>query len=310
MIKDVCYSEFNCPDLEEAKSFLVDFGMVVSREEPSRLFFRGAGKRPYIFIVQQAPESSLVATGYEIDTEENLRAMAKRLGSEVKPIEDNPWGGLRATVTDCDGNLVNLLWGVEQLEPLQMPREDVLMNTNGQVRRKGRLPVFGDVPPPVLNLCHVIHASSNPGRFVEWYKEHLGAYPSDILMGKKKPHLSFLRFPDGKNYVPHHRVGVFQGEGEKPGVQHVCFESLDMDAIFMGHRYLKSKGYKQSWGPLRHNLGGAISDYWYTPFGLQIEHVTDSDMLNDEDETGIHPFNLQGAYQWTTQDLPTEWDDR
>jgi catechol 2,3-dioxygenase-like lactoylglutathione lyase family enzyme len=307
MIKDVCYAEFACPDLSEAKHFLIDFGFVPTLEESDRIFFRGAESRPYIFIIRRGEEARILETGYTVDSEETLRSMAARLGGLVESADDNPWGGLRAKVKDCDGNTVVLLWNVRQLEPLKLAREEVKFNSGGIIRREGRLPVFGEVPPPVFHLCHVVHSSDDPTRFIEWYRDNLGAYPSDLLMGGEEPILAFMRFPDGKKYVPHHSVAVFNGK--RNGVQHICFESLDVDAVFHGHRYLKSRGYKSSWGPLRHTVGGAISDYWHTPFGLRIEHVTDGDVLNDQFETGIQPMNDKTAYQWTTHAMPADFGD-
>ena len=307
MIKDVCYASFNCKDLEEAKAFLVDFGLIPTHETSDVVYFRGACTRPYIFIVNRSEGQNLLCSvGYEVDTEANLRQMAGKLNADVLPITGNPWGGLEATTRDCDGNVVNLVWGIGELAPLALPREEVQLNTANKIRRKGRFPLFDkENPMPVLHLDHVIHASEDPQRFIDWYVENLGGYPSDILMGPKKPVLSFIRFPDGQNYVPHHRVGVFNGK--QTGVQHVCFESLDLDAVFMAHHFLRSRGYRQSWGPLRHSVGGAISDYWHTPFGLRVEHVTDGDMLNDDYETLIRPMSEETAMQWATQELPAEF---
>lgn len=307
MIKDICYAVFGCQDLDEARPFLTDFGLTVSAEQPGCIYFRGAQERPYIFVLRKAEKPGLLAIGYELDSEASLYATAERLGVSVAPISENPWGGLRAVVSDCDGNRVELVHGLRSLEPLPLPREEVVFNSGGKIRRKGRLPHFEDGPTPVLQLAHVVHTSLNPQRFVDWYVENLGAYPSDVLMGPEQPVATFMRFPNGSEYVDHHNVAVFAGKGV--GVQHLCFESLDLDAVFMAHRYLRSKGYRQSWGPVRHLAGGAISDYWITPWGLRVEHVTDGDVLNDQFETSVAPFDEGTILQWTTQPVPAEFGE-
>lgn len=305
MIKHVRYSVFGCADPAKAIPFLVDFGLAVSAERPDAVYFRGADQEPYVLVLKKTEKQGLIAVGYEVDSEENLQSMAKRLGCAVSPISDNSWGGLRAVTADCDGNGIELVYGIQPVKPLPMPRDAVVFNSNGQMRRKGRLPVFEDAPTPVLHLCHVVHESPDVRRFIDWYVSNLGAYPSDILTSPQDseiPAASFLRFPRGTEWVDHHNVAVFASK--KVGVQHVCFEALDLDAIFMAHRYLKDKGYHQAWGPVRHNCGGAISDYWVSPWGLQVEHVTDGDIVNDECKTQVQPLSERSAFQWTTQPLP------
>lgn len=307
MISNMNYAVFGCPDLQEAIRFMVDFGLVISAEQPGCVYFRGTENRPYLFVLKEVETPGLIATGYEVDSEENLRAMARRLGASVEPIADNPWGGLRAATVDCDGNRVELVYGIQRVEPLPMPRDAVVLNVNGKVYRKGRLPLFDDAPTPVVHLCHVVHESPDVRRFIDWYVNNLGAYPSDIFTGPHDPEhaaAAFLRFPRGSDWVDHHNVAVFSSN--EVGVQHVCFEALDLDSIFMAHRYLKEKGYRPSWGPVRHLIGGAISDYWLTPWGLRVEHVTDSDVVNDEFETRVATLNKRTALQWEIKESPSQ----
>lgn len=40
-------------------------------------------------------------------------------------------------------------------------------------------------------------------------------------------------------------------------------------------QWLKSKGYKASWGVGRHILGSQVFDYWYMPDDFMIEHYSD-----------------------------------
>ena len=116
----------------------------------------------------------------------------------------------------------------------------------------------------------------------------------------------FARFPKGDEYVDHHCVAV-STKGPKNGAQHTCFETLDIDAVFMAHRYLANKGHKASWGPLRHALGGAISDYWSDPSGFKVEHVTDGDVLNDEFPTAYSAASEESLMQWSSNPLPDDF---
>jgi Glyoxalase/Bleomycin resistance protein/Dioxygenase superfamily len=296
---------FGATNIDEERKFLLDFGLEINFEQPDRIYFRGTEDRPHILTIKKADKSGPISCAYEVDTEANLRALANKLNATVEPIEDNPWGGLRALLSDCDGNIVELVHGVERVAPLKLPREVVVHNSGGKVRRKGRLPIFSDQPLTVLKLCHVVYASPDTHRFINWYVENLGAYPSDIIMGQKQPTLAFMRFPDGQKWIDHHNVAVF--DGAKVAVQHVCFESLDMDAVFMAHAYLKKRGYRRSWGPVRHTYGGGLSDYWHSPAGMRIEHVTDSDIVNHEFDTLITPMSEKATLQWTTEAMPSHY---
>jgi hypothetical protein len=282
--------------LGEVKTFFEDFGLVVSHEEEGRVYFRGFGNKPYIYVAEFGDESSLVSTAFEVDTEAALLVAADRFGSAIEEIA-GPWGGRSIATTDPDGNRVELVWGIEQLKPIPLPREPVLFNSGGDVHRRGRLPIFTKGPAPVLHLCHVIFGSPDPAGLIDWYVENLGAYPSDVIIDPEHvPIGAFIRFPQGKTYVDHHNVGVFKGPQNTP--QHICFETLDLDALQMGHRYLQQKGYTASWGPVRHSLGGAISDYWLDPSGFRVEHVTDGDVLNDEYPTNRSPLSEEALLQW------------
>ena len=71
---------------------------------------------------------------------------------------------------------------------------------------------------------------------------------------------------------------------------------------------LAAKGYRPAWGVLRHAVGGALSDYWYDPSDFRVEHVTDSDYLNDEYPTGYHQRGPETAMQWGG-DMPDHFRD-
>jgi hypothetical protein len=69
------------------------------------------------------------------------------------------------------------------------------------------------------------------------------------------------------------------------GLNHVSFEMLNIDDVFMGHELLKRKskecGYELEWGVGRHYQGSQIFDYWRSPFKQVHEHQTDGDYLDN-----------------------------
>lgn len=281
---------------EKLKPFYEDFGLILSHETDERLYYRGFEGRPYIFVVERG-DNGVASVGYEVESEEALREAALRFDAPIERI-DTPWGGKQVRTTDPDGNRTDLVWAIPPLEPIAFPRPPVAYNDAGGTRRHGRFPDIDAGPAPVLHLCHVVHNSPEPGRAIDWYVDMLGAYPSDVILSpEQERHGAFIRFPRGSSYVEHHNVAIFKGPNDN-SAQHICFETLDLDALYMGNYYLAERGHSSVWGPVRHRLGGAISDYWLDPAGLRLEHVTDGDVLNDEYPTQYSPVGVKSLMQW------------
>lgn len=283
-------------NLDEVATFLTDFGLHEVESPNSDAvngprYFRGLEGRAYTYVAERG--NGPVRFGFEVDA---IEPYAQRFGVEPQTL-NAPGGGRGISFTDPDGNVVELVAERDAVEEIPPPWEPVKYNTMGKAHRRGRLPIFGDDRPvPVVRLAHVVLGTADPDALVQWYVDNLAAYPSDWIMEGERKHAAFVRFPRGSEWVPHHSIAVFAGE---PGtIQHICFETVDVDGVFMGHRYLASKGYEGAWGVVRHAVGGAISDYWFDPSRNRMEHVTDSDFVNDEYETGIHQAGPAATLQW------------
>lgn len=303
MITGISYLTYRHADLGPVKTFYQDFGMVIAAERPDCVYFRGTESSPFLYVAQLGDHPGFVSTAFEVDSAQSLRKFADRCGVVVEP-SPHIGGGERAVVTDPDGGLVELVHGLVQTNPLPV-RDPVAWNSGGRRLRLGRSPLLRTEPAPVAHLCHVVLNSPEPARVIDWYCSVLGAYPSDVVQVGDKRIGAFLRFPRGAEYVDHHNVAVFQGPLN--GAQHAAFETIDLDAVFMGHRFLRGKGYRASWGPVRHALGGAISDYWFDPSGFRVEHLTDGDVVNDEFPTGYNPAGADALLQWESTPLPANF---
>ncbi|MFM0147880.1 VOC family protein [Paraburkholderia sp. RL18-085-BIA-A] len=305
MIRSISHATYRHRDLAAVRTFFEDFGLVLAHETPDRIFFRGCNDAPYLYIAERAEDSAFVGVAFEVDSEESLRVLSARLGAPVEDLE-YPGGGKRVTTTDPDGRRIELVHGVARVAPIAASRPAVAWNSGGERRRLGRFPIFNVGPAEIIGLKHVVMSSPNPPAIIEWFVEKLGAFPSDLI-GETKENVigGVMRFPRGAEYVDHHNIAVFRGPTN--GAHHVCFETIDLDAIGMGRRHLVSKGYKASWGLVRHSLGGAISDYWYDPSGFRVEHVTDGDFLNDTYPTRLNPHNQESLEQWGTMVMPEDF---
>ena len=61
------------------------------------------------------------------------------------------------------------------------------------------------------------------------------------------------------------------------------------DAVGVGNRVMRDRGWKHAWGIGRHLLGSQIFDYWEDPWGDKHEHYCDGDLFTDDQPTGVHP---------------------
>merc|ERR1712072_101914 len=81
-------------------------------------------------------------------------------------------------------------------------------------------------------------------------------------------------------FTDHHSVFLIQN-GKGFQFNHAAFEVANMDDLFAGHTFLKTRTtYHHSFGIGHHIEGSQIFDYWHDPFGHQMEHWTDGDQLN------------------------------
>ncbi|KWF06384.1 VOC family protein [Burkholderia pseudomultivorans] len=305
MIKSISYATYRHRDLQAVRTFFQDFGLKVAHETPDRIFFRGCGDAPYLYVAERGDEPAFVGAGFEVDSEASLKGLAARFDAPIEEL-GAPGGGLRVITTDPDGRRVELVYGVARAEQIAPSRAPVAWNSGGEARRLGRFPIFKPGPADIIAIKHVVLSSPNPPAIIDWYTRNLGAYPSDLIGDSEAQAIgAFMRFPRGAEYVDHHNIAVFQGPTN--GAHHTCFEVIDLDAIGTGRRYLASKGYKASWGIVRHSLGGAVSDYWYDPSGFRVEHVTDGDVLNDTYPTRLNPHNQDSLEQWGTMEMPEDF---
>ncbi len=79
---------------------------------------------------------------------------------------------------------------------------------------------------------------------------------------------------------------------------HAAFEVANLDDLMLGHQHLKSKGREAAWGVGRHILGSQVFDYWKDPFGNELEHWTDGDLLTAADAPQKVPVSELRSVQW------------
>ncbi len=297
-VTDIAYGRFQAPDLDLMEKFLIDFGMVRSARTDTALYMRGTDSAHHIHVTELG-ERKFLGIAFYAASEEDLHKIAQAEGAS--PVENigEPGGGKRVRLTDPAGFQVDVVYGIETLDTLPVANQ-ITLNRGSDHRRKGDLVRLEKGPAPVKRCGHVVLNVDEPRVCEDWYRAHFGLIPSDELYEGDEDNVlfSFNRIDRGKEYVDHHVLLTVPRTPK--GLGHLAFEVEDINAVYLGHEWLKSKGYKHSWGIGRHIYGSQIFDYWYDPFDFRVEHWTDGDLLNAD--TPANRVSVENALQvqWGT----------
>ncbi|WP_205527254.1 VOC family protein [Solimonas sp. K1W22B-7] len=292
----LAYLVFERPDLERTERFLRDFGLErVSRTEDV-LFMRAAGPAPYCYRVHRGPRACFRGFGLLVDGHADLERLSGLPGaSPVRPVTW-PGGGKRVELTDPSGFRVEAIAG--QTAAHELPhRGPIHFNLAGDRRRINQTQRPSPLPPEILKLGHVVLEVADYQATSAWYTRHFGFIPSDVqLLPDGSPAVSFLRLDLGETPADHHTLALAQGFAAL--YSHSAFEVIDADAVGMGQRVLRERGWRHAWGIGRHILGSQIFDYWQDPWGDKHEHYCDGDLFTASRPTGHHPVSRDAMAQW------------
>ena len=271
------YGRLRSPDLDLAEQFLTDFCMVRAERTPTALYMRGTDAEPFLHVTELG-DPKFLSLVYYARSEDDLTALAKVEGASGVENVDEPGDCKRIRLKDPAGIGIEVLYG--QAKFPELPMQEYKVNWGSDKKRRTdlmRVP-FG----PALIKCsgQGVLVTADMKRTRRWYRETLGLLCSDEIYKNEKDNLigSFNRIDNGPEYVDHHVF--FAIAGTKNGLNHLSYEERDIAPIVTGHAYLKSKGYRHTWGIGRHLLSSQVFDYWYDPWGRIHEHWADSDVLN------------------------------
>ncbi|MBT3988898.1 MAG: hypothetical protein HON14_08840 [Rhodospirillaceae bacterium] len=301
-VKDVAFPRFRAPDLDKMESYLEDFGMVRSARTEDKLFMRGLDASHHIHVTELG-ESKFIGAAYWADSLEDLEKLAS--SNDASDVEDinEPGGGQRVCLTDPDGFQIEVVYGIEEIDPLPAT-ESTGYNWVNDRRRLGDLKRVGKGPSPVKRFAHYVIGVTDYEKTQAFYADHLGLIPSDTIHDnddESRNVMTFNRVDQGDEFVDHHTFAAIECSifgSDEAMFHHVAFEVEDLDTLVAGHEYLMSKDYEHAYGIGRHILGSQIFDYWQDPFGFRHEHWTDSDLLNASSPTGHHPVSTALSVQW------------
>lgn len=293
-VEDIAHVRFAAPDLHQMESFLTDFGFSTFREG-GRLYARGTDGRPFLHSTQEGA-AGFRGVGFRAETEADLARLAAFAGVPVEPVEE-PGGGKAVRLTDPDGFSVEVVWG-QAVQPAEDPVEDLPRNTVAQRPRQRALVRLAPGPSHVRRIGHCVLNVSDFRRSEAWYKERFGFLTSDeVEAAPDLPLGAFMRCNRGDRPADHHTLFLAQLP-QKPAFLHAAFEVANLDDLMLGHQHLKAARRDQAWGVGRHIMGSQVFDYWRDPWGHELEHWTDGDLLTAADPPQKMPVSALLAVQW------------
>lgn len=280
-VQDIVYVVYGVSDLNKTAQFMQDFGLIAVEALGPNQYFRGTGPSPYIYIAKAADKPSLQAIGLQLASEEDLERAALIEGASPIRQLDRPGGGSYVEVTLPGGLIFELIYGVSQVEELPI-RAPTTVNHGQEKHRFNRPQRFERRSCNVMRLGHAAIVVPDATAARDWAIRNLGLIVSDAMRvpGEEDKYIGFfMRCDLGAKPADHHTLLI--ANADAPGVHHISFELQDIDAVYMGHEWLKDRGHEHHWGVGRHVLGSQVFDYWWDPDGFRVEHYADGDLYDN-----------------------------
>ena len=318
-VKEVSYPILQCPDLDIQERFLIHFGMHTVQKTEDTLLMRGEGPQQFIEVCKKGDKKFLGAAFGAESIKDLEKLSSTESFSEVQELS-TPGGGFVTKGIDPDGIGVDVIFGTEDRDMEEGPAP-YPTNEGGQINRINMTKRFPKGQyPRILRFGHYgINSLDIPGT-LKWYNEHIGIIASDILKAPPPPVTEnsmtigiFARLDRGLEPTDHHSIfwldANLQSEGV-PGLNHVSFEMVNIDDVFMGYEMLKKHAeefnYEHEWGVGRHYQGSQIFDYWRSPFKQVHEHQTDGDYFDNTIPPQLVDVTADGGPE-NTEPGPSQW---
>jgi hypothetical protein len=226
-----------------------EFGLVpVDWPDPAQaVYLRGALSSPYIYVGEQSDTPAMKAIGIEVESMACLVQASRMDGASGILALDRPGGGHCVALTLPGGIRLELVHGIAPLA--ELPVQAPLTLNQGLSKARYNQP---QRPPrrapqvPAPGACGAVRARSVQAK--EWAVQHLGMIVSDAMRvpGSLDQYIGFfMRWNHGAQPTDH---SLLIAAADRPLVHHISFELQDMDAVFMGHEWLRQQGHSPHWG--------------------------------------------------------------
>ncbi len=296
LIDDIEYVIFRHPDLDAARAFMVDYGLLELQQDVGSLYLRSYGDAPFSYVSTKG-EAAFIGLGFRVASREALDRLAVQFGTAIAECP-HPGGGQYVVAADPDGRRLEFVFGAQRLAPVPAGGAPIAWNDAHAKNRLGKFqrPTHG--PSHIMRFGHAALFSPTPKEMIAWYSETLGMKPAELIHQGEETNVlaAFMHLDKGLEWTDHHTLAIVGAKD--PGLDHASFECRDFDDLGMGYQAMADKGYKHRWGIGRHFHGSQVFDYWTDPAGFHMEHFVDGDLVNSESPTQNYPFGRDTLLQW------------
>src|ERR1700759_5085094 len=239
-VRDLAYGRLQSPDLDAEEEFLTAFGMVRAARTPTALYMRGTDPAHHIHITEKG-DPKFLGFAWAVTSEDELKAAAKLPGASGIETLDEPGGGRRVRLTEPNGYTIEIVLGLEPVQPIRVERQAI--NSGAEpLKRAGEVIRFAAGPSSVKRIGHAVLGSPRNQETVRWFRETLGLIRSDDVFAGEQDNIigQFSRIDAGDDYGDH--LAFFCMQNERAGLNHFSFEVQDIADVFIGHEYLNGLG--------------------------------------------------------------------
>jgi hypothetical protein len=107
---------FEHPDLEKFREFAKDFGLVEAQVTKDRVYFRGYGKDPYVYVASRSKDGKprFLGPAFVASSEEDFEKALKLEGAKVESLNNAPGGGKIVTFSRPDDTFFHVVHGQQE----------------------------------------------------------------------------------------------------------------------------------------------------------------------------------------------------
>jgi hypothetical protein len=109
---------FEHPDLDQFDSFAADFGFAVVKKENGKVFYRGYGKDPFIYVASKSADGTPRFKGpaFVAQSREEFDKAKSLPGAQLASLDDAPGGGQIVTFARADDTFFHVIFGQKERE--------------------------------------------------------------------------------------------------------------------------------------------------------------------------------------------------
>src|SRR5271165_1281608 len=156
-VRDLAYGRLRSPDLDAQEEFLTAFGMTRAERTPTALYMRGTDPVHHIHITEKGDPKCL-GFAWSVASEDALKAAAKLPGASGIETLDEPGGGRRVRLTEPNGYTIEIVHGIEAVQPIQVARQ-AINSAQAPLNRAGEVIRFPEGPSTVKRIGHAVLGS-------------------------------------------------------------------------------------------------------------------------------------------------------